>query len=475
MRRLNFIVFLMVMAGLACFSCLEAQGQERNGTLRGRVYDVSGQTLPGATIYLDETKSGVVSDVNGFYLLTKVPAGQYHLRVSYVGYAAQTVTVEVKAGETLEKDFRLKSESKQLDMVEVGGSFQGYQRATNYRKSSLNLRDVVSADQVGRFPDANIGDAMKRIPGLNVQYDQGEARFGQIRGTSPDFSSVTINGNRLPSAEGDIRNVQLDLIPADMIQTIVVNKVVTPDMDGDAIGGSVNLVTKSSPSKRVLSATVGTGYNLISDRMQANVAFTYGDNFFNNKLGLILAASYQNNPIGSDNAEFEWTKDDNGKDYVMDYQVRQYFVQRERQSYSLSLDYQFNLNHRIGFKGIYNHRNDWENRFRQNLKDLDENGLAEEVVFETKSGTWKDARLERQRTMDFALNGEHLFGTTLLNWNLSYAKATEWRPDERYIAFKKEMVQFTPDLNNLRTPYMIPQNEADMVLGAKAGSVATSI
>ena len=297
MRRLNFIVFLMVMAGLACFSCLEAQGQERNGTLRGRVYDVSGQTLPGATIYLDETKSGVVSDVNGFYLLTKVPAGQYHLRVSYVGYATQTVTVEVKAGETLEKDFRLKSESKQLDMVEVGGSFQGYQRATNYRKSSLNLRDVVSADQVGRFPDANIGDAMKRIPGLNVQYDQGEARFGQIRGTSPDFSSVTINGNRLPSAEGDIRNVQLDLIPADMIQTIVVNKVVTPDMDGDAIGGSVNLVTKSSPSKRVLSATVGTGYNLISDRMQANVAFTYGDNFFDNKLGLILAASYQNNPI----------------------------------------------------------------------------------------------------------------------------------------------------------------------------------
>ena len=76
MRRLNFIVFLMVMAGLACFSCLEAQGQERNGTLRGRVYDVSGQTLPGATIYLEETKSGVVRDVNGFYLLTKVPAGQ---------------------------------------------------------------------------------------------------------------------------------------------------------------------------------------------------------------------------------------------------------------------------------------------------------------------------------------------------------------------------------------------------------------
>ncbi len=107
---------------------------------------------------------------------------------------------------------------------------------------------------------------MKRINGINVQYDQGEARFGQVRGTSADLSSVTINGNRLPSAEGDTRNVQLDLIPADMIQTIEVNKVVTSDMDGDAIGGSINLVTKSTPYKRTFSATAGTGYNWVSEK-----------------------------------------------------------------------------------------------------------------------------------------------------------------------------------------------------------------
>ena len=81
----------------------------------------------------------------------------------------------------------------------------------------------MSADQVGKFPDSNIGDALKRINGINVQYDQGEARFGQVRGTSADLTSVTVNGNRMPSAEGDTRNVQLDLIPADMIQTIEVN------------------------------------------------------------------------------------------------------------------------------------------------------------------------------------------------------------------------------------------------------------
>jgi outer membrane receptor for ferrienterochelin and colicin len=128
---------------------------------------------------------------------------------------------------------------------------------------------------VGKFPDSNIGDALKRINGINVQYDQGEARFGQVRGTAADLSSVTLNGNRIPSAEGDIRNVQLDLIPADMVQTIEVSKVVTADMDGDAIGGSINLVTKSTPYRRVLNATAGTGYNWVSGKMEKELGLTW--------------------------------------------------------------------------------------------------------------------------------------------------------------------------------------------------------
>lgn len=469
MKSMKMCVILVLVAGIFSVLCSSVCAQGKNGVLRGRVTDQTGMVLPGATIYLEELKTGIVSDINGFYVFPKISEGKYHLKVSYVGYKTVRESVTIEAGKTLEKNIKLASDNKLLSSVFVGGTFWGYQRATSYRKNSLNLRDVVSADQVGRFPDANIGDAMKRIPGINVQYDQGEARFGQIRGTSPDFSSVTINGNRLPSAEGDIRNVQLDLIPADMIQTIVVNKVVTPDMDADAIGGSVNLVTKSSPVKRMINATLGTGYNLISDKLQLNVGLTYGDNFFNNKLGMILSASYQNNPIGSDNAEFEWKKDDEGKEYVTNYEIRQYFVHRERQSYSLSLDYKFNPNHRLDFKGIYNRRNDWENRYRQSIKDLNEKGEAEEVVFQTKGGTENNARLELQQTMDFALNGEHLFGTTLLNWNFSYARATEERPNERYIAYKKEVVNFTPDLSDLREPHMTPANAEDMLLGAAAG------
>lgn len=481
MKLMNFFSVL-AMTGILNVIYLTAPGQEGYGALRGRISDVNKQTLPGATVFIEDLKNGVVSDINGFYLLPKLPSGTYRVTVSYVGYKTERFTVQIEAGKTREKEVTLKSETKQLNEVKVGGTFQGYQRAMNYQKNSLNTRNVVSADQVGRFPDANIGDAMKRIPGINVQYDQGEARFGQIRGTSPDFSSVTVNGNRLPSAEGDIRNVQLDLIPADMIQTIVVNKVITADMDGDAIGGSVNLVTKSAPAKRMFQATAGTGWNFISDRMQANAALTYGDNYFGNKLGMIVSASYQNNPIGSDNTEFVW-KEKDGQVYLDELQVRQYFVQRERQSYSASLGYKFNVNHRLDFKGVFNRRKDWENRYRQSIKDVDAGGNAEKVVFQTKGGTPdnKNARLELQQTMDFALNGEHLFRATLLNWNISYARASEERPNERYIAYKLARtqkvegekvvtpVEFTPDLSNLRKPYLIAKNPADMLLGAAAG------
>ena len=103
-----------------------------------------------------------------------------------------------------------------MNEVVVTGMNSQY-KAMSQQKNSINISNVISADQVSRFPDSNIGDALKRIPGISVQYDQGEARFGHVRGTSPDLSSVTIDGTRVPSAEAEMRSVQLDLIPADMI------------------------------------------------------------------------------------------------------------------------------------------------------------------------------------------------------------------------------------------------------------------
>ena len=280
-----FLFLLLFAAASNTTMADEKANIVKQGTVRGRIIDVTKQTLPGASIYIEKLHTGVTSDVNGFYTFPNLDPGTYTVKVSYVGYSPVELKITIPAGRTLEKDVVL-NEGVELQEVVVGGAFQGQRRAINAQKSNLGITNVVSADQVGKFPDSNIGDALKRISGINVQYDQGEARFGQVRGTSADLSSVTVNGNRVPSAEGDTRNVQLDLIPADMIQTIEVNKVVTPDMDADASGGSINLVTKNSPYKRSIAATAGTGYNWISEKAQLNLGFTYGDRFFNNKLAV---------------------------------------------------------------------------------------------------------------------------------------------------------------------------------------------
>lgn len=217
------------------------------GSIRGRITDATDhQVLPGASIVIEDLHTGATSDVNGFYTLTNLKPGTYKVKVSYVGYAPKTYTIKL-SGNTVERDIQLDGGSE-LSEVVVNGAFYGQRKALQMQKENMGVTNVVSADQVGKFPDSNIGDALKRINGVNVQYDQGESRFGQVRGTSADLTSVTVNGNRMPSAEGDTRNVQLDLIPADMIQTIELNKVVTSDMDGDAIGGEINLVTKNTPS-----------------------------------------------------------------------------------------------------------------------------------------------------------------------------------------------------------------------------------
>lgn len=432
-------LLILLSAGLQVLANVNVN-ELKHGTIKGRILDTSNQTLPGATIYIDSLHTGVVSDINGFYTLTNIAPGTYKVKVSYVGYSPVEMTITVPEGKTVESDVMLNDGVKLREVV-VGGAFNGQRRALSSQKNAMGIVNVVSADQVGKFPDSNIGDALKRISGINVQYDQGEARFGQVRGTSADLSSVTINGNRIPSAEGDTRNVQLDLIPADMVQTIEVNKVVTADMDADAIGGSINLVTKNTPNKRMFNATAGSGYNAVSKKAQLNLGLTYGDRFFNDKLGLMFSGSYQNAPGGSDNAEFEYDVDD-GSIVMKEAQMRQYYVTRERQSYSLALDYEFNPDHKISFKGIYNRRNDWENRYRVVYKDLDESDPSEQSIeLQTKGGAddTRNARLERQQTMDFTLDGEHnLGGRLLMDWAASFSRASEDRPNERYFGLKMD-------------------------------------
>lgn len=428
--------------------------------IRGKIMDDHSEIMPGAHVYLEGTGYSDLTDLKGEFAIFNVPAGDYKLIVSYIGYTNQSIDLTLTEGKTMVKEIVL-NEGILLNEIVINGRLEGQAKALNTQKNKLNITEIIDREQIERFPDANIGDALKRISGINVQYDQGEARFANIRGTAPELNSITINGERVPSAEAEQRYVQLDLIPADVVETIELNKAVTPDMDGDAIGGSINLVTQKAQPNQKISGTVGSGYSFLTEKPVYKGMVNYSNRFADNKFGLIVNASILDKFVRSDNVETEWDytneADKDGSASPTGIDVRQYMIQRLRQSYSATLDYQINENHNIYVSGMYNWRNDWENRFRLEYTDIeeDDNGdLITEIRRQTKGGSSdnKSARLEDQRMQSFGGGGEHFFNNVKLKWSITALKASEDRPNERYITMRAKNVPVSLDLKDLRAP-----------------------
>lgn len=437
------------------------------GTISGTVVSgATGLALTGVAVRLDSVGREVLTDRAGRFILTGVAAGAHTVRTRYLGYAPASASVEVRGGATASVTITLRAAETTLGAVVVVGR-AGQAAALAQQQNAGNLVNVVAADQIGRFPDANIGDALKRIPGITVGLDQGEARFGSIRGTEPRFNSVMVNGERVPSAEAEVREVQLDLIPADMVQAVEVNKSLTAEMDADAIGGSVNIVTRAAPATPRFSTTIGTGHNAVRQKPLYLGSLVAGRRFLGDRLGAIVSASYYDQVYGSDNKEGVWGQTTTGAAYLQQFDIRRYDVQRRRRSASGSFDWRFNATNTVMFRSIYNSRDDWENRFRTRLvlSAPDTAGLQRaEVRRQTKGGgdgpRVRNTRLEDQRTQSHQLSGEHLLGRLGVTWSASIARASETRPDERYIEWRKTNVTFRPDLSDAETPTFTATNAA---------------
>lgn len=463
MKHFSAILFLLLFS----FSYLQAQ----KGLLRGTITDNLGLALPGANITIEPLELYTVTDVEGRFTLTNIPAGTHELRISYIGYGDIAKEISIEEGKTQTISASL-TPGVQLgvDVLVLGDRLKGQAKALNQQKNNANITNIVASDQIGRFPDANIGDAMKRIPGITMQFDQGEARDIIIRGLAPQLNSVTLNGERIPSAEGDNRRIQMDLIPADMVQTIEVNKAVLPNMDADAIGGSVNLVTRKAPNDLRVSGTLGSGINLLSEKPIWVGSLVYGNRFLQDKLGLVVSASYHNHDFGSDNVEAVWIESDEGV-VIDELDIRKYEVQRFRRSASAALDYEISKNHRINLSAMYNWRDDWENRFRMRVSQLEDafadgdfTAISEgrftatgRVEYQTKGGINDDRvkarRLEDQRMSNITLSGNHQFNKLNASWNITMAQASEERPNERYISFREKGKTVDVDVSNPDKPF----------------------
>jgi len=425
---LTGICLVVLISFMLVPSSLMAQ---MKATVFGRVTDSqTGKYMPGANVMLEGTNYGSAADFNGLFRISNVPPGNYTLVVSYIGYDKYSEQINVAGGE-IRHDISLVSSVVTGEAVTVYGLRQGQIKALSQQREAPNIKNVVDEEQMQRFPDVNSAEVLQRVSGVSVARDQGEGRYILIRGTSPRLNATTINGEKLASPEGGDRSVALDVISADQLASIEVTKAITPDMNGNAIGGEVNLRTKSAfdyPGK-VFTATLGSGYNNLMGKPVYQGGLTYGNRFGADKnIGFMVSGSYQQSNRGSDNNEMEWGDVDVGDDelpwMLQNIETRDYAFTRTRMTLSSMFDYAVNENHRFYLNGLYSKYEDSESR-RVLVADFEDFYTSATTVSEAEFASELRNRDQNQMIYNIAAGGEHQFNSFKLDYRFSYSYAEE--------------------------------------------------
>lgn len=336
-------------------------------TISGNITDGSGP-LPGANILLSGTNYGTVTDIDGRFQLVNVADGSYDLRVSFIGYQDTSIRVSV-AGQSVAIGTVGMSAGKYLNVVVVEGTMRNSEaKAINMTKVSNTIVTIVAAEGISKLPDKNAAEAVQRVPSVSIERDQGEGRYVSLRGTPHDWSASLINNDRLPVADenADSRTVAFDIFPAELIEYIVVSKALTPDMEGDAIGGSINFITKAAPDKRTLHVNVGGGVNLQANGPIFNGSVIWGDRSKNNKFGYLVAASIWNRQYGTDNYEVVYGNNQNHS--LSRLELRDYLGTRRTIGTTASMEYKLTDRSRVYGKFIYGglHDDEWNRKTMYN-------------------------------------------------------------------------------------------------------------
>jgi hypothetical protein len=210
-RRVCALRGLMLVAALLAAGSLLAQ--ERAGSISGTVTDAGHYVLPGARIELEPKGPSAVSDQQGRFAIQNVPPGDYTATISYVGLLPYTEKLTVSAGENARVDAVLQVAGVKEEVTVSVARPRGEAQALNRERTADNIVQVLPAEVITSLPNTNIADAVGRLPSVSLERDEGEGKYVQIRGTDPRLSNVTINGISVPSPEGGVRNVKLDVIP----------------------------------------------------------------------------------------------------------------------------------------------------------------------------------------------------------------------------------------------------------------------
>jgi hypothetical protein len=457
---------------ILCF-CILISFQLNAAVLKGRILDSKTQEpLIGATIHNKlNVKVDDEAKLDGSYVFRRLLPGKYVFSIQYAGYVKQEKEIEVPVDkDVVNVDILLDSKEVSLNQVEVVGKSdkESTQSARSTEKNADNVLNIIPAKSIQLSPDITVANVLQRISGVTMQKTagSGEAQYAIIRGMDKRYNYTLVNGIKIPSPNDKNRYVPMDIFPAELLSHIEVIKALTPDMEGDAIGGAMNLVMKDAPDKLLLSVNGSVGYNQIffdrsfyqfntsvvnlqspaergivtaqsSDFTKDNLNFkaikpfpnlnggiSIGNRFFDRKLGVILSVSNQNNYSSSDAfAAKQKTNPNIGT--LPSFETREdrtYSTQQNRLGIHNKLDFQINNFNKISLYNAYFELNKY---ISKHTVETSIGTGAGNVVDKNRSQT------QLERIYNSTLQGNHtLVNSLLLDWSAVYSKAWANYPDE---------------------------------------------
>src|SRR5436190_4868508 len=419
------------------------QAQSWKGAIAGHVTDSSGGALVGAQVTVQPKGVSVVSDARGQFFINDLEPGSYTVTVTYVGFEAFTQTVNVTAGQAANIEAKLGVESQNLEVLVTAERAHGEAEAINRERTADNLVQVLPSEVIRSLPNANMADATGRLPSVTLERDEGEGKYVQIRGTEPRLTNVTLDGVNVPSPESGIRQIKLDTIPADLVESVEINKTLQANQDADGIGGSVNLVTKTAGERPTISFSGMGGYTpIVGGRPAVESSGELGQRFGKDKRwGVLIGGSYDWNGRGIDDIEpvpDQATNLPGQPSYYEAIDIREYRYSRSRWGLAGSADYKLAEGSNFYLHGLYSDFKNFGDRWVYSLNDnttglqlLGSNGCSTDSSGTTVAPCTGVPSFNTQiRRPDYAigsliLGGKHVFSSTWFAWDVSAGRSRQ--------------------------------------------------
>lgn len=460
-NRLLFAIGLLALVPFA-----------RAGDIVGQVADSkSGAYIASAAISVAGTSATATSDAEGRFRITGIAAGTYRLQASALGFDDASATVTVPATGNATATIKLTSEIQKLSAYVVEGFLEGRAKALQQKRTAENIMDIVSADSVGNLPDRNVAEAVARVPGLNLTglnsgTDQGEGRYVSIRGAEPNLNQVMMDGATMAAPGGGRlgRAVPLDTLSAGQVSSIEVIKSVTPDLDANAVGGTINVKSASAFDRkgRFISGTVAGAKNGNTDQTNLAAQLSYSDVFgAKSEWGVAVSASYDKRNYQNEWAQFGWSLLTlNGTPTYLpnDFQLKPEWGSKSRRAANANLEFRPDANTQFFFRTGYSHTENPETRFEVIYSPTV--SVAAVNLSGPRSGTFIGNNRSERRAFVYELDQglvnlsgglKKILGAFTVEPLVSYSHATENRPYTHDREFRNANGQTGPirfDLGN---------------------------